>query len=423
MSRELFKTRLKPFGWVLLCKVVLYSMVLRFLLINALTFTAFVFPQENRRDFDTELDYQSEAIDKVRKEIEETRRRIKSEKKKEKSTARRLANIDKEISLTDKLYTQLRQELGKTETKIDKLSTAIQANERQLEILRDRYAARVAQMYKKGTLADIEKLLSSTSWRQAVYRAKYMGIISDVDQKTQNKIKSLLIDIGRQRIGLESSYRNKVRLKKDQEKSKVTLRASRKKRQRELDKIRNNQSELTNYLEEKQAGMQELESLLKKIRQEKSSYDRANRIRKQQAALKTQTFGKLKGQLPWPATGRVVKRFGRTWNSERKTTTENPGIDIKGKPGSPIRSVIGGIITTITYIRGYGTTIIIDHGGGFYTVYSHVTNVETNEENEVKAGDIIAYMGEAGTIDGSKLHFEIWGHGQKLNPEKWLMKR
>ena len=423
MSRELFKTKLKPFGWVLFCWVVLYSMVLRFLLINTLIFTSFIFPQESRRDFDAELDYQSEAINNVRKEIEETRRRIKSEKKKEKSTARRLTNIDKEISLTDKLYTQLKQELGKTETDIDKLSTAIQANEHQLEILRDRYAVRVVQMYKKGTLADIEKLLSSSSWRQAIYRAKYMGVISNIDQKTQNKIKSLLIDIGRQRIGLESSYRNKVRLKKDQEDSKVTLRASRKKRQQELDKIRNNQSELTKYLEEKQAGMQELESLLKKVRQERSSYDRADRIRKQQAALKTETFGKLKGQLPWPAAGRVVKKFGRTWNSERKTTTENPGIDIKGKPGSPVRSVIGGIITTITYIRGYGTTIIIDHGGGFYTVYSHVTNVETNEEIEVQAGDIIAYMGNAGSIDGSKLHFEIWGHGQKLNPEKWLMKR
>jgi len=423
LSRKLFNTKLKPFGWTLFCWVVLCGMVLRFLLINTLTFTSFVFPQESRRDFDAELDYQSEAIDKVRKEIEKTRRRIKSEKQKEKSTARRLSNIDKEMSLTDKLYTQLKHELGKTETEIDKLSKVIQANERQLEILRGRYTARVVQMYRKGTLSDIEKLLSSTSWRQAVYRAKYMGIISDIDQKTQNKIKSLLIDIGKQRIGLESSYRNKVRLKKDQEKSKVTLRKSRKKRQHELDKIRKNQSELTRYLDEKQAGMQELESLLKKVRQDRSSYDRADRIRKQQAALKTQTFGKLKGQLPWPATGRVVKRFGRTWNSERKTTTDNPGIDIKGKPGSPIRSVIGGIITIITYIRGYGTTIIIDHGGGFYTVYSHVTNVETNEESEVQAGDIIAYMGDVGSIDGSKLHFEIWGHGQKLNPEKWLMKR
>ena len=379
--------------------------------------------QDDRRDFDSELNYQSSAIDDVKKEIEDTRRKIKAERQKEKTTSRRLSNIDKEISLTNKLFNQLKNELNKTETEIDKLSKGIQANERQLTKLRKRYTQRIVQMYKKGTLSDIEKLLSSSSWRQAIYRAKYMGIISDIDQRTQNKIKSLLIDIGKQRISLESNYRNKVRLKKDQEESKIALRASRKKRQGELNKIKKNQSELTKYLEEKQAGMQELEALLKKIRQEKSSYDRADRIRKQQAALKTQVFGKLKGQLPWPASGRVVKRFGRSWNAVRKTTTENPGIDIKGRPGSPVRSIIGGIVTTITYIRGYGTTLIIDHGGGFYTVYSHITNVEANEGAEVQAGDVIAYMGDAGSIEGSKLHFEIWGNGQKLNPEKWLMKR
>ncbi len=41
----------------------------------------------------------------------------------------------------------------------------------------------------------------------------------------------------------------------------------------------------------------------------------------------------------------------------------------------------------------------------------------------MQAGDVIAYMGDAGSVEGSKLHFEIWGNGQKLNPEKWLMKR
>ena len=398
-------------------------MLLRFLLIISVIINYNIHAQDDRRDFDAELNYQSGAIDKVKKEIEETRRKIKSQKQKEKTTSRRLSNIDKEISLTNKLYNQLKNELNITEVEIDKLSKGIKANEQQLSKLRYRYSQRITQMYKKGTLSDIEKILSSSSWRQAIYRAKYMGIISDIDQRTQNKIKSLLIDIGKQRISLESNYRNKVRLKKDQEESKVSLRASRKKRQKELDKIKRNQSELTKYLEEKQAGMQELEALLKKIRQDKSSYDRADRIRKQQAALKTQVFGKLKGQLPWPASGRVVKKFGRSWNPERKTTTENPGIDIKGKPGSSVRSIIGGIVTTITYIRGYGTTLIIDHGGGFYTVYSHVTNVEANEGAEVQAGDVIAYMGDAGSIEGSKLHFEIWGNGQKLNPEKWLMKR
>jgi len=398
-------------------------MLSRFLLIISVIINYNIHAQDDHRDFNAELNYQSGAIDKVKKEIEDTRRKIKSQKQKERTTSRRLSNIDKEISLTNKLYNQLKNELNKSEIEIDKLSKGIKANEEQLSKLRYRYSQRIIQMYKKGTLSDIEKMLSSSSWRQAMYRAKYMGIISDIDQKTQNKIKSLLIDIGKQRILLESSYRNKVRLKKDQEQSKVSLRASRKKRQKELDKIRRNQSELTKYLEEKQAGMQELEALLKKIRQEKSSYDRADRIKKQQAALKTQVFSKLKGQLPWPASGRVVKKFGRSWNPERKTTTENPGIDIKGKPGSPVRSIIGGIVTTITYIRGYGTTLIIDHGGGFYTVYSHITSVEANEGSEVQAGDVIAYMGDAGSVEGSKLHFEIWGNGQKLNPEKWLMKR
>ena len=398
-------------------------MLSRFLLIISVIINYNFHAQDDRRDFDAELNYQSGAIDKVKKEIEDTRRKIKSQKQKERTTSRRLSNIDKEISLTNKLYNQLKNELNKSEIEIDKLSKGIKANEEQLSKLRYRYSQRIIQMYKKGTLSDIEKMLSSSSWRQAMYRAKYMGIISDIDQRTQNKIKSLLIDIGKQRILLESNYRNKVRLKKDQEQSKVSLRASRKNRQKELDKIRKNQSELTKYLEEKQAGMQELEALLKKIRQDKSSYDRADRIKKQQTALKTQVFSKLKGQLPWPASGRVVKKFGRSWNSERKTTTENPGIDIKGKPGSPVRSIIGGVVTTITYIRGYGTTLIIDHGGGFYTVYSHITSVEANEGSEVQAGDVIAYMGDAGSVEGSKLHFEIWGNGQKLNPEKWLMKR
>ena len=398
-------------------------MLSRFLLIICVIINYNIYAQDDRRDFDAELNYQSGAIDKVKKEIEDTRRKIKSQKQKERTTSRRLSNIDKEISLTNKLYSELKNELNKSEIEIDKLSNGIKANEEQLSKLRYRYSQRIIQMYKKGTLSDIEKMLSSSSWRQAMYRAKYMGIISDIDQRTQNKIKSLLIDIGKQRILLESNYRNKMRLKKDQEQSKVSLRASRKKRQKELDKIRKNQSELTKYLEEKQAGMQELEALLKKIRQQKSSFDRADRIKKQQVALKTQVFGKLKGQLPWPASGRVVKKFGRSWNPERKTTTENPGIDIKGKPGSPVRSIIGGIVTTITYIRGYGTTLIIDHGGGFYTVYSHITSVEANEGLEVQAGDVIAYMGDAGSVEGSKLHFEIWGNGQKLNPEKWLMKR
>ena len=180
---------------------------------------------------------------------------------------------------------------------------------------------------------------------------------------------------------------------------------------------------MTSYVSEKEEGIQQLEKIIKRVLEDKARFERELRIRQQQETLKTKSFKALKGQLPWPADGRIISKFGRQWNSKLKTTTENPGIDIKGKPGSSIRTVLGGVVTTITYIRGYGTTIIVDHGGGFYTVYSHVTNIQTNVDSQVRNGDVIAYMGDSGSINGSKLHFEIWGKGQKLDPEKWLRKK
>ena len=177
------------------------------------------------------------------------------------------------------------------------------------------------------------------------------------------------------------------------------------------------------HQKEHRAGVKQLETIIKQVLEDKARHEREERIRQQQEALKTKTFSALKGQLPWPAQGRIIAKFGRQWNPKHKTTTDNPGIDIKGQPGSAIRSIMGGVVTTITYIRGYGTTIFIDHGGGFYTVYSHVTNIQTHVDSEVRSGDVIAYMGDSGSVNGAKLHFEIWGKGQKLNPEQWLTKK
>jgi septal ring factor EnvC (AmiA/AmiB activator) len=306
---------------------------------------------------------------------------------------------------------------------ISRTSNQIEKSESELDSIQVRYARRLVKIYKKGKLSNLEKIFSSTSWRQAVYRTKYLKIISEIDQKTYETIRSLLIEIGRQKLNLESALRKKRRLKREREKTLSQVRNKKRKEQRELTKIRRSQKDLKTYLTEKQAGIKQLEDILKKIRDDIARVEREERIRKQQMALKSKEFPKLKGQLAWPAEGRVITKFGRQWNPKLKTTTENPGIDIKGKPGSEVRVVLSGVVTTITFIRGFGTTIIVDHGNGFYTVYSHVTNVEINEDSEVRAGDVIAYMGDSGSINGSQLHFEIYGEGKKLNPEKWLRKK
>ena len=383
----------------------------------------FVFGQSPQRDYDEELRYQNDAINKMKNEIEELSSKLRKTNIIETTTSKRIINLDEELALINKLIQSLKKEEDATKNKINILKKDIKKKENELNTMRDRYEQRVVNTYLKGRISDLEKVLSSTSWRQAIYRTQYLKIISSIEQKMTYEIEHLLLMINKDKLKLESLLRQSISLKRDKQKQMSSLRKMRIKREKELTRIRQDKSALANYLQEKAAGVKQLETIIKKVLEDKVRFEREDRIRQQQEALKTKEFNFLKGQLPWPTEGRVISKFGKQWNAQLKTTTDNPGIDIKGQPGSPIRSTVSGVVTTVTYIRGYGTTIIIDHGGGFYTVYSHVTNIQTHVDSEVRSGDVIAYMGDSGSINGSKLHFEVWGKGQKLDPEKWLVKK
>ena len=379
--------------------------------------------QTVQRDYNEELRYQNDAINKMKKEIEELSSKLRKANISEATTSKRITNLDEELALINKLIQSLKKEEDINRGKINILKNDITIKENELNIMKNRYEQRVVNSYLKGRISDLEKVLSSTSWRQAVYRTQYLKIISSIEQKMTKEIENLLLRINKDRLQLESLLRQSIALKREKQKQMSSLRKMRIKREKELTRIRQDKSALANYMQEKAAGVKQLESIIKKVLEDKARFEREERIRQQQEALKTKEFNLLKGQLPWPTEGRVISKFGKQWNARLKTTTDNPGIDIKGQPGSPIRSTMSGIVTTVTYIRGYGTTVIIDHGGGFYTVYSHVTNIQTHVDSEVRSGDVIAYMGDSGSVNGSKLHFEVWGKGQKLDPEKWLMKK
>ena len=379
--------------------------------------------QSSQRDYSEELRYQNDAINKMKKEIEELSSKLRKANINETTTSKRITNLDEELALVNKLIQSLKKEENSNRTKVNNLKGRIKTKEDELELLRERYEQRIKNTYLKGRVSDLEKVLSSTSWRQAVYRTQYLKIISSIEQTMTKEIEGILLTINKDKLKLESLLRQSISLKRDKQKQMTSLRKMRIRREKELNRIRQDKSALANYMQEKSAGVKQLESIIKKVLEDKARSEREERIRQQQQALKTKEFNLLKGQLPWPTEGRVILKFGKQWNPRLKTTTDNPGIDIKGQPGSPIRSTMSGVVTTITYIRGYGTTVIIDHGGGFYTVYSHVTNIQTQVDSEVRSGDVIAYMGDSGSVNGSKLHFEVWGKGQKLDPEKWLMKK
>ena len=371
-----------------------------------------------------DIQFHNSELDHLRKEIADYERKIKNTSDREKSEIERLNEIDEEISLVRNLIYRLRREEKIKEKSITQAEVTIEKKESEHTSLVNRYAKRVTHTYKKGRLSDLEKLLDAKSWRQAVYRAKYIKIISEHDRSLADEIRRNLVEIEAKRTVLERELTDIRKIDKEKLSRKKWLEQRRRVRNKELGNLKRDRQKMSVALNERKKAAQQMESIISRLERERvARIAELERRRKEMELLGSVPFKELKGKLPWPIEGKVISRFGTYQNPNLKTVTENTGIDIHGSEGTEVRSIYDGIVTTVTYIRGYGNTVILDHGDGFYSVYTHVMDVEVEENSYVNARDIIAHVGDSGSLEGTKLHFEIWGNKDKLNPELWLKKR
>ena len=381
-----------------------------------------IFSQTEKIEKD--IQFHNSELDRLREEIADYEKKIKNTSDREKSEIERLNEIDEEISLVRNLIYRLRKEEKIKEKAIILAEVTIEKKESEHTSLVDRYAKRVTYTYKKGRLSDLEKLLDAKSWRQAVYRAKYIKIISEHDRSLAVEIRSNLTEIEAKRTVMERELTDIKKIDKEKSSRKKWLEQRRRVRNKELDNLKRDHQKMFVALNERKKAAQQMASIISRLERERvARIAELERRRKEMELVDSAPFTELKGKLPWPIDGKVISRFGTYHNPVLKTVTENTGIDIRGSEGTEVRSIYDGIVTTVTYIRGYGNTVILDHGDSFYSVYTHVTEVEVEENSYVNARDIIAHVGDSGSLEGAKLHFEIWGNKDKLNPELWLRKR
>jgi lipoprotein NlpD len=115
------------------------------------------------------------------------------------------------------------------------------------------------------------------------------------------------------------------------------------------------------------------------------------------------------GRWLWPSRGPLVRRFVATGQAHK-------GIDIKGKIGEPVRASRSG---TVVYagngLVGYGNLLILKHADNYLSAYGHNRRLLKKEGDSVKAGEIIAELGDSGT-DTAKLHFEVRKDGKPVDP-------
>ena len=163
-----------------------------------------------------------------------------------------------------------------------------------------------------------------------------------------------------------------------------------------------------------------------KLQAEYDAFDaESNKIESRLAALtNTQrssgSYVPFSGRFIVPASGRRSSGFGMRRHPVLGTTRLHAGIDIAAPTGTAIRASASGTVVTASSMRGYGNTVIIDHGGGFSTLYGHCSRLSVRTGQRVSQVDRIAAVGSTGLSTGPHLHFEIRINGRPVNPASYL---
>jgi septal ring factor EnvC (AmiA/AmiB activator) len=140
-------------------------------------------------------------------------------------------------------------------------------------------------------------------------------------------------------------------------------------------------------------------------------------------AVEMVDFGSRRGKLAWPLSGDIISSFGRKKSSRFNTYTFNNGIEIKPLHSDEIKAVHGGEIIFCDYFKGYGNLLIIQHPGNFHSLYGHCEKFLKKLGDHAGPGETVALAGNSGSLYGKCLYFEIRQNLKPQDPLLWLAKK
>jgi septal ring factor EnvC (AmiA/AmiB activator) len=127
-------------------------------------------------------------------------------------------------------------------------------------------------------------------------------------------------------------------------------------------------------------------------------------------------FASLKGRMGAPVAGKIAARFG----ARRGDGPSWKGMFIKASEGTEVRAVASGRVVTADWLRGYGNLIIVSHGGEYLSIYGNNQTLLKHVGDPVKAGEVIATVGNTGGNEESGLYFQLTYLGKPFDPAGWV---
>ncbi len=369
--------------------------------------------QDKLQQYRQNISQEKKDLNAVRQRIRLEKKVVRKQKKQERSILFDIQRIGQKIEEAEDHHQEQLKNLRLVRTTIARLSYDIQTTETEIQRLRGYLAARLRLLYRERTQGFWRVLLTSQTLSQGLTRLKFFHVLAAQNADFIRRLAVQHNQLLTKHVEMQKREHQARELEAESKQTLAKIKIHRASRQKILKRVRRKRNEHERAVKELTVASQKLTKLIRMLEQ------RARKL-KRRIAQYGKAFATRKHSLPWPTRGRVVTRYGKTKHPRFNTYIYNKGIDIAGSIGQNVISVTRGEVLFAEWFEGFGRMVILDHGGGYNTIYAHLKKILVSEGNTVKEGQVIGQLGDSGTWKGPDLYFEIRKRGKALNPLAWL---
>ncbi len=396
----------------------------------------------------------------LRGQLQELKKDLAANESQRSEASDALKDSETAISDANRVLNSMQQEQALSRAEISRLENDISHTRSGIQASQLRLGKILKTRYKAGQIEAWRLLLNQQDPNQVSRELTYYRYISRSQLQLANKLEAQLGELSRlsedirqknealQQLALRKKQQKEMLVSEQEEKQEIVSKLSQEisSQRNQLQKLAADEKRLTGLVDKLNAIIkrQELERAQKaaqaKALAEKNARERAAR----NAAAKTkakaagkptpkaepepevntalpdasqsgQAFASLKGKLRLPIKGEITGRYG----TARGEGGQWKGVFIRAASGQSVKAIASGRVVFAEWLRGFGNMLIVDHGGGYMSIYAANESLLKQVGDTIKAGDSIATSGNSGGMADSGLYFELRQNGRPIDPQAW----
>lgn len=365
---------------------------------------------------DVKLRQQQAELARIRREREALQQRMRGLQNKVHDISEEVDNLNRQHNATVRVVRSLDQQLTMLNGEVEHTTANLVRAQDEVQVKRAIRSRRLVDIYKRGPLYAFEVMLSAKSFADLVARYKYLHIIAQRDRAMLGRVDQLRQTIIGQRRQLVSLQNGVEQNRTDKAEEAARLAALEGARVKSLARVQQDAKKARARLAELAKSEARLNNVIAGFESaRRRAASRAGAAPAAPSSIRTSDYGRL----DWPVDGTIIYRFGRVINPNNTTTRWN-GIGISAAEGTQVRSVSAGEVVLADVMGTYGNTVILQHGGGDYSVYGSLARMAVSKGARVTKGQSIGTIGATDPALPAHLHFEIRRGGPAVDPLTWL---